>query len=319
MRKTAAALVALVIALAGVLVVPVTATATDVGQWYLNPATGHLYRQVDNLTWVQAEAFAVFAGGHLATINDQAEQDWLEATFTQRNLWIGFNDRAVEGTWVWSSGEPATYTNWSSGEPNDNFGNPTEDAAVMNWLHAFWPGPDPQPLGWNDLPESGRLGAIVEVTHRPNGAAVGQVSGSYRYWVFDDPSGGNARQVSISARAIDPLSGRSSTTNVLTKVSVAGDITCLVVDGNEAWAAGRITSMNKKADPTTIGEAAFLWVRDGAAAGVPDQAYSWFADPGQTLAEMEAWCHGRHSNMGDFGFPDGFAVFSGDVTVRPGG
>jgi hypothetical protein len=33
----------------------------------------------------------------------------------------------------------------------------------MNWLHENWPEPGPQPLGWNDLPKNGPLGAIVEV------------------------------------------------------------------------------------------------------------------------------------------------------------
>ena len=31
----------------------------------------------------------------------------------------GLTDQAVEGTWVWSSGQAVTYTNWASGQPND--------------------------------------------------------------------------------------------------------------------------------------------------------------------------------------------------------
>ena len=122
--------------------------------WQHNPATGHFYKQVGPMTWAEAEAYAVSVGGHLVTINDQIEQDWLAAPFTQPKLWIGMNDRAVEGTWVWSSGEPVTYENWTPGEPNNYQG---EDAAVMNWT-------DPWGMfGWNDLPDSGTDGAIVEV------------------------------------------------------------------------------------------------------------------------------------------------------------
>lgn len=34
-----------------------------------------------------------------------------------RSLWIGLNDVEREGTFVWSSGAPVTYTNWAPGEP----------------------------------------------------------------------------------------------------------------------------------------------------------------------------------------------------------
>jgi len=177
-RKTAAIVAALMIALTGVVVVPGAATALDVGQWQRNKVTGHFYKQVDGLTWADAETYAVSVGGHLVTINDAAEQAWLERTFTQPDtgtsgqplvtLWIGMNDRAVEGTWVWSSGEAATYTRWLSGEPNnctwcDSSGSlpQGEDAAVMNFS-------DPTGIvGWNDLADFGRHSGIVEVTRRP--------------------------------------------------------------------------------------------------------------------------------------------------------
>lgn len=317
MRKTAAAVAAFVMAFAGVVAVPGAATALDAGQWQLNRATGHYYRQVDNVTWAQAETYAVSVGGHLVSINNQAEQDWLMTNFTLSGLWIGFNDRAVEGTWVWSSGEPVTYTDWVPLEPNNcTFCGPPdgngplpqgEDAAVMNWT-------DPAgSVGWNDLADVGRHQAIVEATILPKGPVGGVVSGSYRY----QTGPGSVRQVSVTARGTDPVSGRWSFTNVGAKVSVAGDVTCLVVDGDEAWVAGRITSLNKNVDPELIGEGAFLWVRDGTAAGVPDRAFTWIADPGQSLADMEAWCWAKDTSiMGDLGAPDGFTVDRGDVTVR---
>jgi hypothetical protein len=67
---------------------------------------------------------------HLGSINDAAEQSWLQGQFAASNLWIGFTDRVTEGTWEWISGEAVTYTNWAGGEPND-FGG--EDYAAMNW------------------------------------------------------------------------------------------------------------------------------------------------------------------------------------------
>ena len=88
-----------------------------VGDWHLNPATGHYYSELENMSWAEAEAHAVRLGGHLVTINDQAEQDWLFSTFGQQSQVIGFNDLTSPGTWVWSSDEPVTYTNWVAGFP----------------------------------------------------------------------------------------------------------------------------------------------------------------------------------------------------------
>jgi hypothetical protein len=82
---------------------------------------GHFYLITDSsMTWSDAEAYAQSLGGHLVTINDASEQDWIYQTFTSlsSSIWIGLTDEASEGTWVWSSSEAVSYTNWASGEPN---------------------------------------------------------------------------------------------------------------------------------------------------------------------------------------------------------
>lgn len=89
-----------------------------------NQANGHIYYLLANSTWTEAEAKAVTLGGHLATINDAAENNWVLSTFANyggaaHSLWIGFNDVQQEGTFGWSSGEPVSYTRWLSGEPNN--------------------------------------------------------------------------------------------------------------------------------------------------------------------------------------------------------
>lgn len=52
--------------------------------------------------------------------NDAAEESWVVSTFASYlPVWIGLNDQAPEGTFVWVSGEPVTYLHWrNSGEPN---------------------------------------------------------------------------------------------------------------------------------------------------------------------------------------------------------
>ena len=98
---------------------------------------GHTYQVTSNnlLSWEQAEAEAIAHGGHLVTINDAEENQWLSSTFWQQSTWIGLNDIQKEGEWVWADGSAVTYTNWSSGEPSNYAGN--EDAVHL-YPSAMW-------------------------------------------------------------------------------------------------------------------------------------------------------------------------------------
>ncbi len=119
----------------------------------INPANGHSYYLISaatpgaSISWTEAESFASILGdgtGHLVTINDQAENDWVFSTFGHKGLlWTGLNDAANEGDFVWASGEVAPYRNWGSSEPNDLNGN--EDY-VHIWNSDFGT--------WNDLEDS---------------------------------------------------------------------------------------------------------------------------------------------------------------------
>lgn len=128
---------------------------------------GHFYYVLSPATWLDSEAAAVLLGGHLVTIDDAAENDFVRdrfgvsgGIFAQRqDLWIGLTDQAQEGTFAWASGAPLAYTNWLLGEPNDcallgGVVCTSEDFAHMPWWGT--------PLGgWNDLPND--LGLIYGV------------------------------------------------------------------------------------------------------------------------------------------------------------
>ena len=47
----------------------------------VNPANGHSYYFLSQNTWTGAEAEAVTLGGHLVTINNAAENQWVDDTF----------------------------------------------------------------------------------------------------------------------------------------------------------------------------------------------------------------------------------------------
>ena len=90
----------------------------------VNSANGHFYYLLSQNTWSSAEAEAVSLGGHLATIRDADEQEWVFSTFGGYGggLWIGLTDRDRVFTFTWTSGEPLRYTNWSAGQPDHGTG-----------------------------------------------------------------------------------------------------------------------------------------------------------------------------------------------------
>src|SRR5262249_51125223 len=97
---------------------------------------GSNYYLLSKNSWTGAESEAVSLGGTLVTVNSASENSFLVNSFVLGGhngdpMWIGLTDQAVEGTFVWASGQPVTYTNWASGEPNDAGGN--EDYATINW------------------------------------------------------------------------------------------------------------------------------------------------------------------------------------------
>ncbi|MBJ01952.1 MAG: hypothetical protein CMK00_03680 [Planctomycetes bacterium] len=119
----------------------------------LNPANGHYYMYISSpLDWAAAEAEAqtlMHQGvpGHLVTVADAAENDFLVNTFGQR-CWIGaFQDYGApgysepSGGWSWVTGEAWTYDSWGSGEPNDY-------GAGEDWAETWATG------DWNDMPIS---------------------------------------------------------------------------------------------------------------------------------------------------------------------
>ncbi len=92
----------------------------------VHPVSGHEYKLLSPSGVHAAEAYARELGGHLVTVDDQAEHDWLTANFhvwngSTRNYWVGANDVAVEGAWAWTDGTAPGFVAWDAGQP-DNYG-----------------------------------------------------------------------------------------------------------------------------------------------------------------------------------------------------
>jgi len=164
----------------------------------------------ENLNWVDASSCAVARGGYLAEIDSQAEQDAIFsnvnlAGITSSNtvapdgggasyLWIGGNDLAMEGRWVWdgdntgataqfwqgtSTGTPigGLYNNWGN-EPDDWNGQDGLGFAFTDW-----------PLGvagqWNDVDETNTLYYIIEY---PDVTGLNEQTNKHTIEVYPNPS-----------------------------------------------------------------------------------------------------------------------------------
>lgn len=149
------------------------------GHVRFNPANGHFYEAIPRTETRNMDPFILareysFSGipGHLATITDASESQFVESEFPSHAsgkemyglVGIGATDREEEGLWRWGDGpekgtvffrkgtdDVVEYANWGPGteEPGNLFG---EDYAVLPW----------QEGGWNDLRSIAGFTLLVE-------------------------------------------------------------------------------------------------------------------------------------------------------------
>ncbi|XP_070574169.1 C-type lectin lectoxin-Phi1-like isoform X2 [Ptychodera flava] len=92
----------------------------------------HYRVYTDQMYWTEAALFCELQGGLLAKIPDKETDDSIRSYIldsgagdeVSSGFWIGLNDRLEEGIFKWLDGEElsecGSYTNWASGEPNNN-------------------------------------------------------------------------------------------------------------------------------------------------------------------------------------------------------
>jgi len=106
------------------------------------------YVIVQGPTWEEAEKNAQALGGHLVTIDDAGENEWLWTQFrlsATDGIWLGATDKHREGEWEWADGTPWSFSNWESAQPDNatHYGSTTGE----NYLQfvSQWNGK------WNDI------------------------------------------------------------------------------------------------------------------------------------------------------------------------
>lgn len=141
----------------------------DGAKGVVNPANGHTYYVLSPMEWHDAQAAARQLGGHLASISDQAENDFVHALWPGFK-WIGLTDETQEGAFRWTDGSPTTYNGWFTDEPNDQGG---EDYAAMFDAVGM-------PGAWNDTDATDGYFGIVEV-----GPVFADINGDDAVNIFD--------------------------------------------------------------------------------------------------------------------------------------
>ena len=137
---------------------------------------GHWYEIVDaSISWSAASTAAVSAGGYLATITSENEQQFVASLIASHVSGItnigdsgyiigGFQPTGSTGepggNWQWVTGEAWVYTNWGVGEPNNS--------GVENYLYMD----ERYTWAWNDYIDAGTYyrqpsGYIIESVPEP--------------------------------------------------------------------------------------------------------------------------------------------------------
>ncbi|XP_077347036.1 macrophage mannose receptor 1 [Lithobates pipiens] len=105
------------------------------------PFRGHCYLVESSYTrnWAQASMECLRQGSNLASVEDQAEADFLYHHIEILNdrvntFWVGLY-RNVEAKWLWLDSTPLDYVNWNTGEPSDQS---DEDCVEMYATKGTW-------------------------------------------------------------------------------------------------------------------------------------------------------------------------------------
>jgi hypothetical protein len=113
----------------------------------LNTQNGHAYQLIESQkTWTEAGSHCDSLGGYLVTITSKGEENFISDKILRhsgKDIWAGATDKDVEGVWKWITNEPFDYTNWYTGEPNNE--NGIEDYLELKSFFGF---------KWNDVPNA---------------------------------------------------------------------------------------------------------------------------------------------------------------------
>jgi hypothetical protein len=120
----------------------------------------HWYELIldSNISWTEANNMANAMSGHLATLTSDAENSFVfsELAIGDNLIWLGgfqpTGSTEPDGGWQWVTGETWDYTNWASGEPNNNTWGADENSLVFWGSNGAW---NDSPANWTNYSNGG--------------------------------------------------------------------------------------------------------------------------------------------------------------------
>ena len=127
---------------------------TETPNAYYNGNNGHTYLYYSTpVTWYFAEGFCASVGGHLVTLSDVSENQFVKDCLGGNFAWIGLTDAESENAWYWITGEPYQFSDWYPGEPN-NASSIVE--CEESYVHY-------NSVAWNDINCCEQYGFVCEI------------------------------------------------------------------------------------------------------------------------------------------------------------
>lgn len=99
----------------------------------------HRYLLVeDALTWKEARSACDAIGGHLVTIGNKSENDFVRSLAAGKAVWLGLTDEGKDGKYGWIDGLSVRFSGWAPGEPNHQNGMEHVGSLRQNYADYGW-------------------------------------------------------------------------------------------------------------------------------------------------------------------------------------
>ncbi|MEM9823572.1 MAG: HYR domain-containing protein, partial [Bacteroidota bacterium] len=218
----------------------------------------------NNYTWLQARAEAEAFGGHLAIINDAAENEFIRSNILADYVWLGLTDEAQEGTFRTVFGDLAPYLNWKSGEPNNAGGS--EDYVRLLRSNGQWTDRNEHftaeyvveiPCPAAPLTPTPQVCSLAD--HGPSGNGIGE----RLVWIDfdDDPTNREYTVTSAGASFEEFANGTARLTGVVERVDNANRKWAFTVNliNKRDWSAWSALGRSFKSNNAIEGEDHTTW------------------------------------------------------------